>query len=260
MTNYDRYNREERAICAHLFRLLHESLDKKMDSPFGKLIKLILERNVIFTHGPEISNHLDFKNIGIYTEVAIIRDYFNKTKSDPNIFMDKLVTLIMKQEEINTDCKLYSSIGEPLNNPKKTHPKQIRQKATDLKINLSMNETRIYGAVQGMFNAKPDLVLTIDDKLIVIEAKFTEKFDEEQLKRTKNITQVWAELLYDELGFSKRPNYAVIKLGASKFNADITWKDICTIAQDTYQPDDKSRIAFNLGFELLQSLDYEQKS
>ena len=129
-----------------------------------------------------------------------------------------------------------------------------------MKINLTKNEKRVYGAVQGMFNAKPDLVLTIDDKLFVIEAKFTEKFDEEQLKRTKNITEVWAELLYNEFGFSNRPNYAVVKLGASKFNADITWKDICTIAQDTYQPEDKSRIAFNLGFELLQNLDYEQKS
>ncbi|GAH85521.1 unnamed protein product, partial [marine sediment metagenome] len=29
MTNYDKYNREERAICAHLFRLLHERLELK---------------------------------------------------------------------------------------------------------------------------------------------------------------------------------------------------------------------------------------
>ena len=111
-----------------------------------------------------------------------------------------------------------------------------------------------------MFNAKPDLVLTVDNKLIVIEAKFTEKFDEEQLKRTNNITEVWAEILYDEFGFNDRPSYAVVKLGVSTFGADITWKDICSIAQDTYPPDDKSMIAFNLGFELLQNLDYEQKS
>jgi len=29
MFDYDKYNREERAICAHLFRLLHERLDDK---------------------------------------------------------------------------------------------------------------------------------------------------------------------------------------------------------------------------------------
>lgn len=259
MTNYNKYNREERAICAHLFRLLHESLDRKTDSPFGKLINLILKRNIKFAHGTDTFNHLEFNNIGIYTEVAIIRDYFNKTKSDPNIFMDKLVTLIMRQEEISNDCKLYSNLGDPLNNPKKTHPKQIRQKAIDSKIDLTKNEWRVYGAVQGMFNAKPDLVLTIDDMLIVIEAKFTEKFDEQQLERTNNIAQVWSELLYEDFGFTKKPDYFVVKLGASKFNADLTWKDILAISKDVYRPDDKSRIAFNLGLELLQNLNYEQK-
>ena len=142
MTKYDRYNREERTICAHLFRLLHESLENTVDSPFGKLIKLILERNVSFSQWTETSNQLDFKNIGIYTEVAIIRDYFNKTKSDPNTFMNKLVTLVMRQEEVTNDCRLYSSLGEPLNNPKKTHPKQIRQKATDQRIPLTKDESK----------------------------------------------------------------------------------------------------------------------
>jgi len=257
MTNYDKFNREERAICSHLFRLLHESLNKKGDSPFGRLINLVLERKIKFINAGDMPNQLDFNNIGIYTEVAIIRDYFNINKTNPNSFMDKLVALIMRQERITDDCRLYSRLDDPLNNPKKTHPKQIRQKAVDSKINLTKNELRVYGAVQGMFNAKPDLVLTIDNKLIVVEAKFTEKFDNDQLVRTRNIAQVWTELLFEEFGFTEKPDFAIVKLGASKFNADINWKDICTLARLVYPPEDRSMIAFDLGLKLLHDLDYE---
>jgi hypothetical protein len=43
-----------------------------------------------------------------------------------------------------------------------------------------------------MFNAKPDLAITIDDYLMTFEAKFTEKFDCTQLGRTWKITEAWA--------------------------------------------------------------------
>jgi hypothetical protein len=257
MNNYDKINREERAICAHLFRLLHESLEKKDASPFGRLINLMLERGLIIDKSSDNQNQLDFKNIGIYTEVALIRDYFNSIKISPNEFMDQLVTLIIAQEKVNNDCRLYSNLGDPLNNPIKTHPKQIRQKADYLKIDLTKNELSVYGALQGMFNAKPDLVLTVDNKLITIEAKFTEKFDDVQLKRTKNITQVWKELLYRELGFNEKPDTYVIKLGASNLNAEISWKDIYTLAKQVYTPEDRSMIAFESGLQLLHELDFE---
>lgn len=257
MTNYDKFNREERAICAHLFRLLHEFLDKGNNSPLGRLINILLERKIISDNSFESSNHLDFSNVSIFTEVAIIRDYFYVNKTNPTVYMDKLVALIMAQEKISDDCRLYSELGDPLNNPKKTHPKQIRQKALDSNINLTRNELRVYGSLQGMFNAKPDLVLAVDNKLIVIEAKFTEKFDDEQLVRTRKITQVWKELLYQEFGFKQKPDSAIVKLGASKFNADINWNDICKIARLVYPPKDRSMIAFETGLKLLQDLDYE---
>ena len=44
---------------------------------------------------------------------------------------------------------------------------------------------------------------------------------------------------------------------ASKFNADINWKDICNIARLIYPPDDRSMIAFESGLKLLHDLDYE---
>lgn len=254
MTNYDIYNREERAICSHLFRLLHESLDEKSESPFGKFIKHIYDRTDAFRKPNETLEYPDFKNIGIYTEVAIIRDHYHVERSAPNDFMDKLVTLIMQQESVTSDCRLYSKLDALLNTPWETHPKQIKLKASQKNIHLSENESKVYGALQGMFNAKPDLALTIDNKLIVIEAKFTESFDEEQLKRTQKIAQVWAELLYKDLGFPIKPEYAIIKLGASKFSPDINWGDILEIAKDYYPPNDKSLIAFTLGQDLLQKL------
>lgn len=254
MTNYDRYNREERAICSHLFRLLHESLNRKFDSPFGQVINLIMARNVKFYNVQEVSNYPVFENIGVYTEVAIIRDYYKKNSSNPYRFLDDLVTLIMKQEKITGDCKKYSELselGNGLNKPWETHPKQILLKASENNLPLNLNERKVYGAIQGMFNAKPDLVLTIDNKLIVIEAKFTEKFDQGQLERTSKIAQVWSELLFSEFGFRNKPEYAIVKLGASKYNPDIAWEDICNIGNMTYPSDDRSRIAFNVGIDLL---------
>ena len=95
--------------------------------------------------------------------------------------MDNLTRLIMKQENV-TDCRLYSQLPELLNNIKNTHPKQIRQKATANNIVLNEGESKVYGAMQGMFNAKPDLVITIDNLLLVVKQSIQESFDEEQLK------------------------------------------------------------------------------
>ena len=41
MSEYDLVNREERCICAHLFRLLHENTDKKYDGPLGNVLSLL---------------------------------------------------------------------------------------------------------------------------------------------------------------------------------------------------------------------------
>jgi hypothetical protein len=256
MTEYDKFNREERAICSHVFRLLHESLNKEFDSPFGQVLKKIMGQNVKFYDISKVPKKLEFENIGIYTEVAIIRDYYKKLNREPYKFLDDLVTLIMEQENVASDCKKYSELselGNGLNKPWETHPKQILLKATENKLPLTLNEKRVYGALQGMFNAKPDLVLTIDNKLIVIEAKFTEKFDQKQLDRTLKIAQVWSKLLFLEFGFRSNPEYAIVKLGPSKYDPDITWEDISNIADMTYPPDDKTRIAFNLGLKLLQN-------
>lgn len=249
MPNYDQYNREERAICAHLFRLLHENIEDKASSPLGQILSILLKQALEFKNGNATLADLEFENVAIYCEASIIRDAYYHKKPDVNGFMDDLTRLIIKQEGVS-NCRLYSQLPEPLNNIKLTHPKQIRQKATAKNIELSEEESKVFGAMQGMFNAKPDLVITIDNLLLVCEAKLTEPFDNEQLERTWNLTEVWATLLYNDLGFTEPPIYTVYKLGATKNNPHINWNDISEIANKIYNPTDRTRIAISAGANL----------
>ncbi|MBI5215901.1 MAG: hypothetical protein HY960_09115 [Ignavibacteriae bacterium] len=251
MNTYDYYNREERSVCAHLFRLLHEKLQDKSASPLGQLLERLSNRKLIFKNGSSSLTNLPFDNIGIYFEAAIIRDAYSNAKPTINLFMDELTKLLVKQEAA-TDCRLFSQLPKPLNNSKLTHPRQIRQKASEEGVFLKEDESKVYGAMQGMFNAKPDLVITIDNILLVFEAKLTEEFDTKQLARTWNIAEVWSKLLFNDLGFSQPPIFSVVKLGASKFNSDINWKDIFEIVTLTYDENDRTRIAINAAVELLK--------
>lgn len=253
MVGYDYYNREERAICAHLFRLLHERLGDKSESPFGQFLhKLSISiSNLEFRNGITSLTNLKFENIAIFCEASIIRDAYQNSKPDINPFMDDLTRLIMKQENVS-DCRLYSQLPVPLSDMRMTHPKQIRQKASAESIQLNEGESKVYGAMQGMFNAKPDLVITIDNILLVCEAKHTESFDEQQLDRTWNIAEVWATLLYKDIGFSEPPIFSVFKLGAAIFKPHINWTDISEIAEHTYNESDRTRIAIKSGMELLK--------
>lgn len=257
MTNYDYYNREERAICAHLFRLLHEQLGAKYKSPLGQFIETLSNGDLKFKNGKSSLKELQFENIGIYCEASLIRDAHENLKPDTFKFMDDLTRLIMKQEGVINDCRLYSQLPDPLNNNTKTHPKQIKQKAIKKGIELSDNENKVYGSMQSMFNAKPDLVITLDNILLVCEAKHTEEFDEKQINRTWNIADVWATLLYKDLGFTEPPIYNVFKLGAANFKPDINWSRVAEIADKTYSALDRSRTAINSGLELLKRLKIE---
>ncbi|MBN1820756.1 MAG: hypothetical protein JW833_08565 [Prolixibacteraceae bacterium] len=252
MIKYDSYNREERAICAHLFRLLHENLDKKRNSPLGKFLNYLSESNLIFRNGQPNLNDLKFENVSIYCEASIIRDAYHNRKPDVFQLMDSITKKVMEHEKIS-DCRLFSKLPDELNNYLNTHPKQIRQKAERLNIPLSQNEKIVYGAIQGMFNAKPDLVILIDNIMLVCEAKLTQDFDSIQIKRTWNISQVWAEVLYEDLGFTKPPVYTVFKLGANLFNPDINWTNCNEIAKSQYNENDRTRIAIQEGMNLLKN-------
>lgn len=250
MISYDTYNREERVISAHLFRLLHERLEEKATSPFGQLMSELSKSNLTFANGNASLAKLKFENIAIFCEPSIVRDAYQSKRAEKASFLDNLISLIMKQEGVN-ECRLYSQLPETLKNPKLTHPKQIKQKATAANIPLSEGEVKVYGALQGMFNAKPNLVITVDNLLLVCESKFTELFDQAQLTRAKKMAEVWATMLYKDFGFTEPPVYAVFKLGAQKSNPDISWTTITQIASKTYGSQDRTRIALEAALEHL---------
>ena len=251
---YDTYNREERALCFHLFRLLHEGL---VSNPKGSGLSRVL--NALSAKGIKPANaeapvdvsQLTFRNVAIYPEVALIRDVYFASKSSPDAFMDQLVRIIQQQEKVS-QCTLYSQLPEVLRNPSKTHPAQIRRKAAEVKPSLSNQDLRVYGALQGMFNAKPDFAITIDGLLLTLEAKFTQVFEKAQLDRTLNITEVWASLLYSDLGFEAPPAYTVVKLGLAKTKPDLSWQEVLSIASEFYVEPDRSLTAFRnaLNFDL----------
>ena len=220
--DYDLYNREERYLCSHLFRLLHEPTDS------------YYALRIFLGAGSELPL------FRIFSEVALIRDaYFVRC---PNVaqFMDDMVRMIMRQESVH-ECRLYSELPDDLRNWRKTHPKQIRFKAGK---QLSSGEQIVYGAMQGMFNAKPDLAICLENTLLVYEAKFTLGFDAEQTARTERIAEVWAKLLYGDIGFENEPGDVQVRtLGLAKFSPDISWEDIGRIAERIYPTGDRTRVA-----------------
>lgn len=100
--------------------------------------------------------------------------------------MDAVVKTIMNQEGVAA-CRLYSELPAELCDCSRTYPKQILQKAVNA---LEPDERQVYSAWQGMFNAKPGLVICLVDELIVFKAKLTMKFESGQLLGTRNIAAV----------------------------------------------------------------------
>jgi hypothetical protein len=269
---YDAFNREERAICAHLFRLLHENSHLKEESPLGKFISLLDGKNLTFCVAAKqsnklqvplggnnrrtkgILNKLDYsKNTAIYCEVALIRDYYNicNTK-EKKTFLNKIIQIVDNKQNI---CKSVRELKGKLKNNKLPHPSRIKYNFKGDFNKLSPEKKDFYNTLQGVFNAKPDIAITVDNVLLVGEAKLTEPFTKNQLVLTKIITQVWAELLYKNLGFDKPPKYKVFKLGKTntcrtKITSDISWTDVLRIAEGCYPVNDRSLIALKDGTKL----------
>lgn len=124
---YDTYNREERAVCSHLFRLLHEKLAlDPANCVMANLLELLANKEIILNDGNMLSKvNVDIlRDTRIYTEVALIRDAYHTRKPNVTGFMDSLVKLVAIQEEAEFH-RLYSELPEVLKNPAKTHPNQI---------------------------------------------------------------------------------------------------------------------------------------
>ena len=223
--DYSIYNREERDICAHLFRLLLE------DQPKWRPLCRFLGVDAV-------------TNPRVYCEVALIRDAYFARKSDSGHFMADLVDLVAKQLEV-ADHKAFNELPDVIKDPQQTHPKQIAQKFLSKLGKLSESDNAVYGAVQAMFNAKPDLAICTGTDLVVFEAKYTLGFDEKQMERTREIGEVWAKLLFQDLGFESVPRVSVRKLGLNRFNPDISWGQILEIAREWWGESDFSTRVFS---------------
>ena len=221
--NYLEYNREERDICAHLFRLL---LDDQKN--WGPLKEFIGTRQV--------------SKPRIYCEVALIRDAYRERKQQPDDihqFMNNLCDLIARQNKVKS-YTLFMNLPGNIKNPQKTHPRQIRSKLIGMGLLKSEGDQVVYGNLQAMFNAKPDLVVCNGPDLVVYEAKYKSGFGNEQMERTKKIGCVWKKLLYRDLGFATEPSLSVRKLGMASQQPDIAWEKVYDIAVNHWGENDFS--------------------
>jgi len=251
---YDAYNREERALCAHLFRLLHEGLaTRPAEGPLARVLGRLAERDLQWRGaGLPLPRPLPIGRT-IFTEVALIRDAYQDRKRSGALsaFMDELVAIVKRQQRAE-DCPLWSELPRELSDPAKVHPRQILLRAQADGFDLGRDFARVYGAVQGLFNAKPDLVVTTPEHLLVFEAKLTQAFERDQLERTAHLAELWSSpLLRGDLGFEREPSWSVIQLGDARANPELSWQELAGFAVETWPANDRSRIAFEAAVRLL---------
>lgn len=259
MTGYDAYNREERAMCAHLFRLLHEGLDRKEHSPLADFL------------GRLGITPATFDQVAIYAEAAMIRDAYLHRKhlsSGSRInyvtpFMDEMVKLLAEIEGM-PGYVLYSQLPRPLNLLGSIHPRQIYDRMNSKKKltpprTFTPDEKHIYRVMKDVFLAKPDLAITVDASLIIIEAGLAIPVSEVRLTLMQKVARIWAELLYPDLGFEEPPYWKVCSLsryiqGAADSTPDLTWQDVYEIARETYPSTDRTVVALKGVCERIEKL------
>jgi len=239
---YDEYNREERYVCSHLFRLLHDWI---APSSSGKKMAEFLALSGM-TSAP-----VDWSALKIFSEVALIRDAYFARKPQVSPFMDSLVSHIAAQEGV-VSYTHFGDMPQTLTDPALTHPKQILEKARSEGMKLSDSDQRVYGSVQAAFNAKPDLAIAGPKDLIVYEAKFTQAFDPGQLERTTKIADIWATILYADLGFATKPKVLIARIGHASADPDVSWNWLAEAAASTYAAQDRTRIALANAVAFLQ--------
>lgn len=222
--DYMSYNREERDICSHLFRLL---LDDQ--SSWEPLCEFIGTDSVTIPR--------------IFTEVALIRDAYYARKPNTDDFVKSLCDAIACLNGVNTYTQ-FCDLPDWARDPNQTHPKQIKHKLQEAG-KLRVDDKTVYGSLQAVFNAKPDLAICTGNTLLIYEAKYTLAFDQTQLERTEQIGAIWSELLFRDLGFDTPPRVVVRKLGLQRYNPDVSWEQVHKIALAHWGESDFSTIVFS---------------
>ena len=141
---YDTYNREEWSLSAHLFRLLHENL---AETPSNSRLAQFLSA---VRHAKPDSLPIP-KNCAGRMSLSIAKSRSSETVFRSDVWrkalhshMDALVKLIGTQEKV-APIYLYSTLPPEsgLNDPTRTHPKQIALKGSSLFANTT--DEKIYG-------------------------------------------------------------------------------------------------------------------
>jgi hypothetical protein len=196
--------REERYYCNHLFRLL---CYKKEDGGSESGLGAILSELGLSTYAtPENINHAQ-----IYTEVAAFRDAF-AAEQNKNDYINKVYELFLPIISLQYNGKIQNPIVPSDVRAKigLVHPRDYAKQTRDFA--LSEQDTLFYREFSALFNAKPDFLIVVGDKMMWFEAKFKEAFSTEQLRRTQNIANLCSSELFEK--FFQRRESMVILLGS----------------------------------------------
>ncbi len=244
-TYYDKYNREERALCSHLFLLLHEGLNS--DDPSKSFLGLTLkclDKNLRSRTTPinkqndilEALAHIDVTQAVIFSEVAVLRDA---------LFQDDDETRITEAKRL---------LGE--------YVQALNSEARDGKENKSV------WTYQGLISAKPDLILAFPNLLLVFEAKYTTRIDAAQLSRTRDLVRAWGEFplpssgypnslartILQDLGVDPTSPIVVLTLSDERDSPDLSWQDLFGVMKECWPTrTDRAQIAFESAIALLAS-------
>lgn len=98
--DYDRFNREERALCAHLFRPLREGLATNPEAgPFRAVVNLLDSRRLQFSGPPVSLREAPVAAASILCKVALIRDAYEFRRHEPHDFMKDLVAIVAERDQ-----------------------------------------------------------------------------------------------------------------------------------------------------------------
>jgi hypothetical protein len=214
-TLYEACNREERAICAHLFRLLLNSQHKESEPCFFvTFLRLFADSGL---PDPAVAAALQaadtgqVRKAGVYAEVALIRDVY---AADGTPF-----------GALTAFCRRHNE-----KNP-----------------GLQWSERQL-------LSVKPDLAIVVGGVLLVIEAKFTLGFDKEQLARTASLVSAWRCLgaPMRALGLAEDAPACVAKLGGLCDGPHVAWEAVADAAVASFGEEDPSVKALLRGCGLLR--------
>ncbi len=231
-TRYDSYNREERALCSHLFQILHDGLG---DKPKEYYLKTLIDHTMsnlrirpAFVSGDIVSawNKAALPCATIYTEVALLRD-------------------AVKHKVVDSDV--------------------VREQIKSLNAPHHGKSDPVGWSYRGILSAKPDLVIAFPNLLLVFEIKFTLPFDEKQLTRTRDLVETWRHLrikdsglpLWSELGVCGEAPYAVLTIGDERRAPDLSWQSIFDVMKPEYlSKSNRTCIVFDRAKSLLEKLKF----